>query len=206
MLIQHTKLFKNTNIDTSIIQIKEFPANYTIELEGELSEYIGIILEGTIHVKAYSLAGKNFTITALEPGKIFGDILIFGSETHIYPGNLITTVPTKIAIIPNDDVKHFVFNDKIFLSNYLETLSDKVHDMNTKSKLLSQDTIRDKILFYLYQQKQIQFSDKIKLNMTKEELANLLFIQRPSLSRELIKMRDEGLIDFDRWTITLKTT
>ncbi len=78
--------------------------------------------------------------------------------------------------------------------------------MNTKSKLLSQDTIRDKILFYLYQQKQIQFSDKIKLNMTKEELANLLFIQRPSLSRELIKMRDEGLIDFDRWTITLKTT
>ena len=40
--------------------------------------------------------------------------------------------------------------------------------------------------------------------MSKEELANNLFMQRPSLSRELIKMRDEGILDFDRWTITLK--
>ena len=39
--------------------------------------------------------------------------------------------------------------------------------------------------------------------MTKEELANQLFIQRPSLSRELGKMKKEGLIDYDRYTVTI---
>lgn len=202
--IEHTKLFKNTKIDTSLIQIKDFPGNYTIELEDEISEYIGIVLEGKIHVKAYSLGGKDFTITSLDPGHTFGDILIFGTESHSYPGNLITKGPTKIAMIPNEDIKNFVYNDHTFLSNYLELLSDKVYEMNSKSKLLSQDSIRDKILFFLHQQSRIQNSIKVKLNMTKEELANILFVQRPSLSRELIKMRKEGMIDFDRWTITLK--
>jgi len=42
--------------------------------------------------------------------------------------------------------------------------------------------------------------------MSKEELANLLFVQRPSLSRELIKMKQEGLIQYDRKTITMIET
>ena len=40
--------------------------------------------------------------------------------------------------------------------------------------------------------------------MTKEELANQLFVQRPSLSRELSRMKIDGLIDYDRYTITIK--
>ncbi len=40
--------------------------------------------------------------------------------------------------------------------------------------------------------------------MTKEELANQLFVQRPSLSRELAKMKKDGIIDYDRYTITIK--
>ena len=40
-------------------------------------------------------------------------------------------------------------------------------------------------------------------NMTKEELANELYMQRPSLSRELIKMKQDGLIEYDRYSITI---
>ena len=81
--------------------------------------------------------------------------------------------------------------------------SKKAYELNFKSKLLSQDSVRDKILFYLYQEKRLQKSNIIELKMSKEELANLLFMQRPSLSRELIKMKQDGLIDYDRWTITI---
>ena len=38
----------------------------------------------------------------------------------------------------------------------------------------------------------------IKLKMTKEKIAESLGITRPSLSRELINMKDEGLIDYSR--------
>ncbi len=204
MELKDCRLFENTRIDSSQIQTKEFPNNYTVELEGEISLYIGIVLEGQIDVKAYSLAGKNFTINTLTPGMIFGDVLMFGRKSRNYPGNLITKGKTKIAVIPNEDIKVYLIHDSDFMQNYLSILSDKVYNINTKAKLLSQDSVRDKILFYLMQQSKIQNTNKIQLNMTKEELANILFMQRPSLSRELIKMRNEGLIDFNRWTITLK--
>ncbi|NLZ83309.1 MAG: winged helix-turn-helix domain-containing protein, partial [Clostridiales bacterium] len=43
----------------------------------------------------------------------------------------------------------------------------------------------------------------IKLNMTKKALAERIGVQRTSLSRELAKMRAEGLILFDKDAITI---
>lgn len=196
-------LFHNTNLDLSDINIHIYPNNFTICLEGEKSQYIGIVLEGKLLVKAYSLGGRDFTINTIETGNIFGDVLLFGKLGNTYPGNITTKGNVRLAVIPNETVLEFI-KDPTFLRNFLRVLSDKVYMVNTKNKLLSQDSIRDKIIYYLTEEKRHQNSDVIKLNMTKEELANHLFIPRPSLSRELIHMRDEGLILFDRYTITLK--
>lgn len=203
MNLNETRLFKNTRIDLSLINILEFPDKFTIATEGDSSENIGIVLEGKIYVKAYSLAGKNFTLNTIRPGQIFGDVLIYGKKSKQYPGALITRGRTKVAFIPNKDFEEYLFHDNDLLQNFLGLLSEKAYEMNLKSKLLSQDTIRDKILFWLQQNRIEQKSNIIYLNMTKEELANLLFVQRPSLSRELMNMRDEGLIEFDRQTITI---
>ncbi len=203
MNLINTCLFKNTNIDTSNIVIHNYPSNFTIALEDETSKYIGVVLEGKILVKAYTLGGRDFTINTLESGMIFGDVLLFGKLGNTYPGNLTTKGVTKLAVIPNKLVMEYIKNE-VFLQNFLQVLSDKVYMVNLKNKLLSQDSIRDKIIYYLAEEKRHQHTDVIKLNMTKEELANHLFIPRPSLSRELIKMREEGLINFNRYTITLK--
>ena len=204
MELKDIRLFKNTNIDTSNLAIKEYPTNYTVEIEGELSTYVGIVLEGRINVKSYSLAGKDFTTNSLTEGMVYGDVLLYGLESNVYPGNLVTSGKTKIAILPGEEVRHHIKTNTQFVENYLSLLSDKVLNINYKSKLLSQDSIRDKILFFLHQESRTQNSNKVILNMTKEDLANILFVQRPSLSRELIKMKEDGLIEYDRWTITLK--
>lgn len=204
MRLKDVRLFQNTSIDIDNIEIKEFPTNYTVEIEGDVSSYLGIILEGKVNVIAYSYSGKEFIISTLEPGMVYGDVLLFGTKTKIYPGNIITKGKTVIAVLHNNDVKTHLRTNPVFAENYLSLLSDKVYNINHKYKLLTQDNIRDKILFFIHQEMRDQGTNKILLKMTKEELANNLFIQRPSLSRELIKMRDEGIIDFDRWTITLK--
>lgn len=203
MKLHETALFKNTRIDLSLINVLEFPDKFTIATEGDISNNIGIVLEGKIYVKAYSLGGRNFTLNTIRPGNVFGDVLIYGKKSHTYPGALITKGRTKIAFIPNKEFEQYLFHDNDLLLNFLNLLSEKTYEMNMKSKLLSQDTIRDKILFWLQQMKIEQKSNVIELQMTKEELANILFVQRPSLSRELIHMREEGLIDFNRKTITI---
>ncbi len=203
MRLRDVVLFKNTDIDVSKIEVKDFPTNYTVEIEGDTSTYLGIVLEGKVNVIAYSYSGKEFIISTLEPGMVYGDVLLFGTKSNAYPGNIITKGKTSIAFLHNSHVKRHLESSPDFAKNYLTLLSDKVYNINHQYKLLTQDSIRDKILFFIHQEMRLQNSNRIKLNMTKEELANRLFIQRPSLSRELIKMREEGLIHFDRWSITL---
>ena len=48
-----------------------------------------------------------------------------------------------------------------------------------------------------------QNSNIIKLNMTKKALAERIGVQRTSLSRELAKMREDGLIEFTPVSISL---
>lgn len=197
-------LFKNTKVDISKIDIFEYPSNYTLLHESEPSHNIGIVLEGKVLVKAYSMGGNNFTLNTIEKGEIYGDILLFCSKYTSFPGSLVTLGNTKIAIIKEESFRKMLFSDSQLLKNFLSLLSDKACEMNYKSKLLSQDSVRDKILYYLFNQKRLQKSSVIKLNITKEELANQLFIQRPSLSRELSRMKKDGLIEYDRKTITIK--
>ena len=204
MKLQDCLLFKNTRVDLNKIEIRDYPNNYTFAMESDISRSIGIVLEGRVLIKAYTLGGSNFTLNSIEQGQIFGDILIFSNEHNTFPGSLVTQGKTKIALIPNRVFEKFLFNDNDLLRNFLRLLSDKSYELNYKSRLLSQDSVRDKILFYLFHQRRIQKSRTIYLNMTKEELANQLFVQRPSLSRELAKMKRDGIIDYDRYTITIK--
>jgi CRP-like cAMP-binding protein len=204
MELKNVDLFRNSNIDINSVKLLDFPDKFTIADEGDISSNLGIVLEGKVHIKAYSLGGKNFTLNTLEPGHIFGDVMLYGQKTNTYPGMLVTQGKTRVAFISNTKFKTMLKSCPILLENFLKSLSDKAFEMNIKSKLLSQDSIRDKILFWVQQEKRIQGTNIVQLHMTKEELANHLFIQRPSLSRELIKMKNEGIIDYDRYTITIK--
>lgn len=63
--------------------------------------------------------------------------------------------------------------------------------------------LRQKIIQYLKQLYKEQNSTKLHLPTSKKMLAEKLGVQRTSLSRELQKMTNEGIIDLDRQIITL---
>ena len=57
---------------------------------------------------------------------------------------------------------------------------------------------------YFKQQTIIQKSSVILLPMSKRQLADYLGVQRPSLFRELKKLKEEGIIEIDNRTIVIK--
>jgi DNA-binding FadR family transcriptional regulator len=63
-------------------------------------------------------------------------------------------------------------------------------------------SLREKIITFLEEQILKQHSNTISLNMSKTNLAMIFGVERTSLSRELQKMKNESIIDFDRNTIT----
>ena len=181
--------------DTNYI-IKNFSKNDIIAMEGDICTSIGLILEGTIDIKR-TLGSKVIHVSSFSRGHIFGEVIAF-SDINIYPATVIASSNSKIMFINKDNFIKFCTSHEDFLSMFLNDLTNKIFVLNKSITNLTFSSIRQKICNYLLVEYKSQKSRNIKLKMTKEKLAESLGITRPSLSRELINMKDLGLIDYSR--------
>ena len=79
-----------------------------------------------------------------------------------------------------------------------------IEDLKGKTILSSgKDSTPEFVLNYILNEVKKQKDNSIILKNTKEEIAALLGIPRPSLSRELINLRDMNYIEFNRKKITI---
>ncbi len=177
--------------------IKNYNKGEIIKNEGDTCENIFYIISGEIKAYTYSYLENQFLINTIYEKNIFGDIPLF-STNNKYLGNIIASKKSTIKIISKNEFLNMC-EDKSFLSLYLRYIDDKFLLLQNRLKVLSQKSIREKILFMISKKQ-----NKILNFDTKEKLAEYLNIPRPSLSRELILLKDEGIIDYNRHSIILK--
>jgi CRP-like cAMP-binding protein len=168
-----------------------------LALEGDDCSSIGIVLQGNVEIQKHYPNGKIVSLSTLSEGHIFGEAIVFSSH-HKYPATIVTMKNSKIIHISREDIIYMCSENSQILKNFMELLSSKILNLNKKITELSLETLRQKIIFYLLQQYKEQKNLKIRLSMSKKQLAEYLGVQRPSLSRELINMKNEGLISVDK--------
>ncbi len=95
-------------------------------------------------------------------------------------------------------------NNQDFLRAFLGLLSDKTLYVSGILHNLAHKSIRDMIITFLKTEYIRQKSSVIKLSITKQELSEKFGVQRPSLSRELKKMCNDGLVEYDAKSITIR--
>ena len=121
----------------------------------------------------------------------------------ISEGMLISSSKSEILFISRENFKQFTYTHPDFLEMFLRDLSNKILTLNKSIERLSYNSIRQKISNYILDEYNKQNSHLININMTKQKLAETLGIPRPSLSRELINMKDSGIIDYYKDTIKI---
>ena len=80
-------------------------------------------------------------------------------------------------------------------ANLMQDMAQQLLFFNTKVRILAQKRLRDRLKIYL----QTLTPDEkgcYSLPYTRTELADFLCVDRSALSRELCRMRDEGILDF----------
>ena len=181
--------------------VKKYSRGDIIAIEGDTCISIGLVLEGSIDIKR-TLGSKVIHVSSFSKGDVFGEVIAF-SDINLYPATVIASSACEVMFISKNDFIKFCTYNEDFLSMFLNTLTNKIFLLNNSITNLTFSNIRQKICYFLINEYKIQKSKNIKLNMTKEKLAESLGITRPSLSRELINMKEIGLIDYDRNNILI---
>lgn len=188
--------------NTSNSFISKYPKDSIIHFESEKCKYWEVILKGEVHVQKIDKKGNILTITEFNVGENIGGNLLF-SKFPYYPMSVIAKSNTEILRISKDFILQLCQRNQNFLVEFLTCISDKTIILTNKIKSISMKSIRDSIIEFLNYEYYSQKTKNIKLNMTKKELAERLGIQRTSLSRELNKMKKDGLVDYNAQSITI---
>lgn len=208
-LIRSTALIKSlsdedilTNLNSGKFKVTSYKKSSVVHFDGETCNKLEIVLSGKVVVDRIDESGNLLTISEFYRDDILGGSLLF-SKNPYYPMTVLTQLPTDILEIDREVLFELIYNNPMFLRTYLELISDRTFILGDKIKHYINRTIRESIMNYLNYERKNQNSNQIKLNITKKALAEKIGVQRTSLSRELAKMRKDGLIQFDSDTITL---
>lgn len=180
----------------------EYAKNSIVHFVGEVCSKLEIILSGKVVIERIDESGNLMTIAEFFSGDVLGGNLIFSKNPH-YPMTVTTKQPTSILEINKTRLFQLFSDNHDFLKSYLEYVSDHAVILGDRIKHYVNTTIRESIMSYLDYERKKQNNNIITLSITKKALAEKIGVQRTSLSRELAKMREDGLIKFDMDSIEL---
>ena len=180
--------------------IKTYKKNETITIEGEQLTGIGIVLDGKVIICKETLAGDRVIMSKLTVGELFGEVAAF--STNIWLSTVEAYTDCTIMFFPPQKIVGVCHKSctghKTLIQNMLQIVAIKALILNEKVELLSLKSIREKISIYLLKQYNINNSLIFNIPLNRKELAEYLLVSRPSLSRELANMKQEGILDSHR--------
>ena len=91
----------------------------------------------------------------------------------------------------------------IVVQNLFFSISEKNRKLVQKIGHMSKRSTRAKVLSYLSEEAKKHNSRQFSIPFTRQQLADFLCVDRSAMSNELCKMRDEGLLLFDKNEFTL---
>jgi CRP-like cAMP-binding protein len=172
-----------------------------VAFEEENIRHIGIIISGAVDMIKEDLWGNKTMLVRMRKDELFGETFACGSD-NLSVVTFMVSEDAKILFLPFDRVMHSCtmacqFHHRL-IENMVHIIADKNRDLMRKVEVVSKRTIREKLLAYLSIQAQIQESRYFEIPLGRVELAEYLCVDRSALTRELAKMKEDGLIDYDR--------
>ena len=191
----------NFIIDNKYYKIYSYNKLETIKNEGDLCDSIGIILKGSINISNYLINDSEFVISNLNENDMFGENLMFSNHPY-YPGYIYACTNTKIMFIKKNDFTELLSINNDFKIYYLQYISNKFIELQTRIKVLSQPSIKEMFLYYI----KINSKNNICYIKSITKVANYLNVPRPSLSRTISQLLNNNVIEIIDKNYKIKNT
>lgn len=184
------------------IQLKTYAKTEILHFDGDFCNDLELIVDGTVVIDRIDEVGNLMTVASFMKNDILGGNLLF-SKNPYYPMTVTASQKTIILSIQKELIFELCSQFPDFLADFLALISDHATFLSDKIKHFLNRTIRDVLLTYLRHEYHIQKNQTLYLRISKKALAEQMGIARTSLSRELSKMKEDGLIDYTNKTIFL---
>lgn len=207
-ILKKTKLFSGVGEDdvTSMLsclgaRLKSYKKGEYVLRQGEHLSDIVVLVEGKLHIQKDDYWGNRSILGLIEIGEMFGEAYVSPESSSLL--NDVVAVEDSTAIF--FDVKRIITTcpsacrfHSMVVQNMFFAISEKNRKLVQKLGHMSKRTTREKLISYLSEEAGRQNSSSFSIPFNRQQLADFLSVDRSAMSNELCKMRDEGLLEFEK--------
>ena len=188
-------------LDCLSAELRTYQKGCYVLHQGEYLQHITVLVAGSLLIQKDDFWGNRSIINKIGVGEMFG-------EAYVAPGSealLNDVIATEDSAIIFFDVHKILtacssacrFHSMV-IQNLFYAISVKNRSLVQKLGHMSKRTTREKLLSYLSEQAKKQGVSSFEIPFNRQQLADFLSVDRSAMSNELCKLRDEGLLSFER--------
>ena len=170
----------------------------TFVRESDPCNHIGIVVMGAVQLSRQRLDGGRAVLETIHENGAFGSTYVFRDAKTM--GISISAVGDTVVLLFNTDKIphpcHKVCSAHMrFMRNLLAVMSQTTFQLKQKLRILSQRTIRARLMLFLQIRAKRAQSNEFDIPFDRQALADFLCVERSALSAELSKLRREGKVE-----------
>lgn len=194
----------NTVFDSLKCKIVKYPKGKIILQEGDQTDSFGILLSGLLLKYITKQDGNREAKGTVEQGEMFAEADVFSANARASYSVVAADESVVLYLDRESVIKDGGSISPKLIRNLLQYFSGRIASINKDTGYLIIKSMRLKIAKLVYDKYLEQGSLNVEMGLNRNEMADYLNVSRPSMSREMMRMRDEGIISFwkDKITIT----
>ena len=212
-ILQRSQLFAGVGeanieamLDCLSANLRDYKKGEYVLREGERVDNVMLLASGSLNIQKDDFWGNRSIVNHISAGEMFGEAYIAPESGPI----LNDVIALEDSVVMFFDFRKILtvcssackFHTTV-IQNLFFAISEKNRQLVQKLGHMSRRTTREKLISYLSEQAKRHGSSTFSIPFNRQQLADFLCVDRSAMSNELCKLRDEGLLTFERSRFTL---
>ena len=188
-----SEMFLENFIGRTPNALREFGIGDFIALQGTVCQSLYLLYSGRVRTNMVNEEGKQVTIEEIEAPRLLAPAFIFATDNR-FPVNITTLTNCEVLVLNRTDFVDLMHREKIVMQNFLRIISDRSIFLSRKLNAFALQDLKTRLLAYLREHENPR---------SRQEIADILGVARPSLARVLSELADEGYLRIEKRKITV---
>ena len=207
-LLQRSPLFRGVGAEDLAAMLQCLAPREVRKKRGEFLFYagdtvreLGLVLSGEVLILTEDHWGNRNILSSAGPGDLFGEVFACAPARPV-PVSVEAAQDTAVLLVDAEKVLAPCCNACPFhqslIHNLFQIVAEKNLMLTQKMVHLTRRSTREKLLSYLSICSLQAGSSTFTIPFNRQEMADYLSVDRSAMSKELCKLRDEGLLRFEK--------
>lgn len=166
--------------------------------EGEEGRAVYVLERGRLQVYKLAPDGREVSVRVIRPGELFGEVVLF--EYTTYPATAAAIIPSTVLVVAAAAFERLL-DRREFRNEFIRILLRKERYLAERIRELGSAQVEERFVSFLRGHYGEQ--EHIAVNMPKRDIAAAIGATPETFSRMLARLREEGLLDWEKGSLRL---